>query len=163
MSRALVVLDTAADRQKVIAWANKAPWGTRVEWKAPKRTLDQNSRMWAMLTEVATQVPWHGIKLTPDDWKLIFMDALKRELRMVPNIEGNGFVSLGRSSSDMSKDEMTDLIELIFSFGAKHDVKFQEPSGGPPPSPDEQGSGAVVAPSRSAAGNSYRTAKDGRR
>ena len=28
---------------------------TRVEFKGPKRTLDQNSRMWAMLTDVSRQ------------------------------------------------------------------------------------------------------------
>jgi hypothetical protein len=43
---------------------------------------------------------------------------------MVPNIDGNGFVSLGRSSSDLSVGEMSDLIELILMFGAKHNVKF---------------------------------------
>jgi hypothetical protein len=71
--------------------------------KAPKRSLPQNDRMWAMLTDLAAQVKWHGLRLTADDWKLIFLDALKREVRMVPNLDGNGFVSLGRSSSDLSK------------------------------------------------------------
>ena len=77
-----------------------------------------------MLTDVSTQVPWHGIKLSPDDWKLLFLDALKREVRMVPNLDGNGFVSLGRSSSDLSKEEMGDLMELISAFGANRGVKF---------------------------------------
>lgn len=81
-----------------------------------------------MLTDVAAQVKWHGLKLTPDDWKLIFMDALKREVRMVPNLDGNGFVSLGRSSSDLSKSEMSDLMELIHEFGARNDVKFSDPA-----------------------------------
>lgn len=129
MSRALIILNTAADRQKASAWAAKAPWGTRIEWKASKRTLPQNDRMWAMLTDVASQVPYHGLKLTPDDWKLIFLDALKREVRIVPNLDGTGFVNLGRSSSDLSKSEMTDLIELMFAFGAKHGVVFHEPQG----------------------------------
>lgn len=128
MSRALVTIHTDADRQKVATWAAKSPNGTRVEFKASKRTLPQNDRMWAMLTDVAQQVAWHGIKLTPDDWKLIFLDALKREVRMVPNLDGNGFVNLGRSSSDLSKMEMTDLIELIFAFGANHGVKFNDPA-----------------------------------
>ncbi|MDB5501229.1 MAG: NinB family protein [Tardiphaga sp.] len=79
-----------------------------------------------MLTEVATQCPWHGVKLTADDWKFVFIDALKRELRTVPNIDGNGFVNLGRSSSDLSKSEMSDLIELIHAFGAEHGVKFKD-------------------------------------
>lgn len=79
-----------------------------------------------MLTDVATQLPWHGIKLSPDDWKLLFLDSLKRELRMVPNLDGNGFVNLGRSSSDLSKEEMTNLIDLISAFGANHGVVFHD-------------------------------------
>ncbi|MFG1454609.1 recombination protein NinB [Xanthobacter sp. V2C-8] len=127
MSRAAIIIAHECDRQRVASWAAKAPWNTRVEFKAPKRTTPQNDRMWAMLTDVAMQVPYHDLKLTPDDWKLIFLDALKREVRMVPNLDGTGLVSLGRSSSDLSKSEMSDLIELIFAFGAKHDVQFQEP------------------------------------
>ena len=79
-----------------------------------------------MLSDVAAQVPWHGIRLSAEDYKLLFLDALKREVRMVPNLDGNGFVSLGRSSSDLSKAEMGDLMTLIEMFGAKHGVKFHE-------------------------------------
>lgn len=128
MGRALVILASHAERQRVANWAMKAPVNTRVEFKAPKRSLPQNDRMWSMLTEVAQQLPWHGIKLAADDWKLIFLDALKREVRMVPNIDGNGFVNLGRSSSDLGKDEMSDLMELIAAFGAQHGVTFNEPA-----------------------------------
>jgi hypothetical protein len=126
MSRALITLDGSADRARAGALLAKAPPGTRVEFKAAKRSLDQNSRMWAMLTEVSCQVEWHGMKLRPDDWKLVFLDALKRELRLVPNIEGTGFVNLGRSSSDLTKAEMSDLIELIAAFGANHGVTFRD-------------------------------------
>jgi hypothetical protein len=126
MGRALFTLNSNADREKAAAWAWKAPWGARVEFKEVKRSLDQNAKFWACLTDVATQLRWHGLKLSTDDWKLIFLDALKREVRMVPNIDGNGFVSLGRSSSDLSKDEMADLIELILAFGAEHGVEFHE-------------------------------------
>jgi len=79
-----------------------------------------------MLTDVASQITWHGQRLTPDDWKLIFLDALKREVRIVPAIDGRGFVNLGRSSSDLSKSEMSDLMELITAFGANHGVRFNE-------------------------------------
>lgn len=127
MGRALVTLRNKADRERASRWIDKAPFGTRVEFKASKRSLPQNDRMWAMLTDVATQLKWHSIGLTPDDWKLVFLDAMKREARFVPNIDGTGFVNLGRSSSDLSKEEMTELIELIFAFGAQHGVKFNEP------------------------------------
>lgn len=125
MSRALIVLAFAADKAKAHKWIDQAPLNTRIEFKAPKRSLPQNDKLWAVLTEVAEQLPWHGIKLAADDWKLMFLDALKREVRMVPNLDGNGFVNLGRSSSDLSKEEMGDLLELIAAFGANHGVKFK--------------------------------------
>ena len=126
MSRATLIIASAAQRQQAIAWVQKAPWNTRVEFKAPKRTLPQNDRMWAMLTDVARQVPWHGVRLTPDDWKLIFLDGLKQEMRLVPNLNGNGFVNLGRSSSDLSREEMGDLMALIEAFGAQHGITFHD-------------------------------------
>lgn len=128
MSRHLITLHGAVDRTRAATYVAKAPWGTRIEFKAAKRSLPQNDRLWAMLSDVAVQLPWHGVKLTPNDWKLVFLDALKRELRMVPNIDGTGFVNLGRSSSDLTKAEMTDLIELIAEFGSRHNVHFNEPA-----------------------------------
>lgn len=131
MSRAVITLRGTADRERATRWIAQAPFGTRVEFKAVKRTLAQNDRLWAMLTDVATQLAWHGVKLRPDDWKLLFLDALKRELRIVPNIDGTGFVNLGRSSSDLSKNEMSELIELIFAFGAQHNVIFNDQTNAP--------------------------------
>ena len=124
MSRATIIVRGQAERLRAVDWCQKAPFGTRIEFKAAKRTIPQNDRMYAMLGEIATQIEWHGIKLKATDWKLIFLDALKRELRMVPNLDGTGFVNLGRSSSDLSKGEMSDLIELMFKFGAEHGVVF---------------------------------------
>jgi hypothetical protein len=127
MGRAVLVLNRKADRDLAAKWAMRAPVGTRVEWKATKRSLPQNARMWAMLTDVATQLTWQGNKLTTDEWKLMFLDGLKREKRLVQNLDKTGFVNLGRSSSDLSKDEMSDLMELISAFGAQHGVAFSEP------------------------------------
>lgn len=126
MSRYTVTITSDEDRTRAVQIVRQAPAGSRVDVKAAKRSLPQNDRMWSMLTEVARQLLWHGVKLRPDDWKLIFLDALKRELRTVPNLDGTGFVNLGRSSSDLSKTEMTDLIEVIFAFGAQHGVIFAD-------------------------------------
>ena len=128
MTRYAFTLRSHEDRERATKYVWAAPNGTRLELKAARRSLPQNDRMWAMLTDVADQVKWHGVKLRPDDWKLIFLDALKREARMVPNIEGNGFVNLGRSSSDLTKEEMSDLMELIAMFGAQRGVAFHDPT-----------------------------------
>jgi hypothetical protein len=130
MTRYSVVIHGPRSKADAMRLVDKAPVGTRVEFKAAKRSLDQNSKMWAMLTEVSLQVKWHGVALTPDCWKLLFLDALRREiggeLRIVPNIDGDGFVNIGTSSSDLSKDEMGMLIELISKFGAEHEVTFYD-------------------------------------
>ena len=126
MSRALVILDSPVARQRAASWCMRLPHGTRAEFKESKRTLPQNDRLWAMLTDVARQVAWHGRQMKPDAWKLVFLDALKREVQAVPNLDGTGFVNIGRSSSDLSKSEMGDLMELIAAFGAQHGVIFHD-------------------------------------
>lgn len=131
MARALLVLANDTFKRRAIEWIMKAPKDTRVEFKGPKRTLPQNDRMWAMLTDLSVQLAWHGQRLAPDDWKLVMLDALRREtreqLRIVPNTDGTGFVNLSTSSSDLEKEEMTALIEIIFAFGARHGVEWSEP------------------------------------
>lgn len=124
MSRHTLILHGPNERARLAKWSMTAPMGTRVELKEPKRSIDQNSRMWLMLSEFARQIPWHGVRLSADDWKLMFLDALKREVRIAPNIDGTGFVNLGRSSSDLSKAEMADLFEIMEAFAAKHGVSF---------------------------------------
>jgi hypothetical protein len=125
MSRAQITLSGKFDRDRAVRWIGQAKPGTRVIFKDARRTQAQSDKMWAMLTEVAVQCPWHGQKLTAEDWKIVFLSALKQEMRIVPNIDGTGFVNLGRSSSNLSKGEMSDLIEIISMFGANHGVKFR--------------------------------------
>jgi hypothetical protein len=129
MSRAIVTINRDFDRLRAIYWINDAPVGTRVEFKASKRSTDQNARMWAMLTDVATQVAWDGAKRPTSEWKDLFMDWLPRELRTLSALDGSGRqVPLGRSTSDLSKEEMSDLMILIEQFGANHGVKFNDPA-----------------------------------
>jgi hypothetical protein len=83
--------------------------------------------MWAMLTDVAEQAEHNGRRYTPDQWKVLFMHACGREVQFIPALDGSTFIPWGQSSSDLSKQEMTDLIEFIFAWGAEHGVAFQEP------------------------------------
>lgn len=125
MTRYALVLKSQEDRRRAIKYIESAPWGTRVELKATRRSVPQNSLMWSLLTDIAEQVPWCGMRLRPDDFKILFMAALKQELRVVPNLQGNGVVQLGRSSSDLSKSEMTALIEYIIMWGTERNVNFK--------------------------------------
>lgn len=126
MSRALITLIRQADFDKARRWLAAVPVGTRLEFKKPTRSTDQNSKMWAMLTDISKQVEWHGHKLTPEDYKCLFSAGLRKTF-VVPDLEGCSFVMLGLRTSDMNKEEMSNLIELMYKFGAERDVKFTGP------------------------------------
>ncbi|UYZ83181.1 recombination protein NinB [Entomomonas sp. E2T0] len=95
-----------------------------------KRTLEQNAKMWAMLTDIANQKQWviNGVLQTikPAEWKDILNAALDQEMKVTQGING-GMVFLGKRTSQMSVKEMTDLIELMHAFGAEHNIKWSAP------------------------------------
>jgi hypothetical protein len=131
MTRYLVTLTGPRSRNEALTVVRSAPVGTRVEVKAAKRSNDQNALMWVLLTRLSLSLPWGGERRTPDTWKLLFLDALRRELAeeeaLLPALfAAGGFVNVGTSSSDLSKEEMTMLIELILKFGAEHGVVFDD-------------------------------------
>ena len=116
----------AAVAQWVVDMADRAlPAGpVVVTLGRERRSLEQNRRLWSLLTDVSNQVEWHGQHLSPDDWKSIFT-AAQHQQRLVPGVDG-GFVALGRSTSRMDKAELSELMELIAAFGAEHGVEFHE-------------------------------------
>jgi hypothetical protein len=125
MDKRIFVLSHTEARQRAKEFVSAAPEGWVVEFKPSTRSLEQNSKLWACLADVAKQVVWHGRKLSAEEWKFVFSSAIKKQ-EVVPNIDGTGFVVLGQSTSKMSKAEMSELLELILAFGAQHNVKFED-------------------------------------
>jgi hypothetical protein len=125
MSRAVVQIKSDADRSQITTWTRNVPVGTTVEFRAPRRSTDQNALMWSLLGQVSKQVDWYGTKLSSEDWKDVLTASL-RHARVVPGIDPGTFVPLGMRTSQMTKEEISNLIELVYAFGAEHDVKFRE-------------------------------------
>ena len=128
MSRHLIIIQNQTDRDRAARWAQGVPVGSRIEFKETKRTLPQNDRFWAMLTDVAAHMKKLGRDHTPDQWKVIFMAAYGHEVQFLPSLDQRTFIPLGHSSSDLSVREMTDLIEFMFAWGAENGVEFKEPT-----------------------------------
>jgi len=126
VSRALVIITGQMSRALAVSWIGRSQPGTRVEFKGAKRTLPQNDRMWAMLTDIATQKKHFGRHYTPDQWKAIFMQACGRELQFIPMLEGDGVIPWGLSSSDLSKEEMSNLIAFMEAWGAQSGIVFHD-------------------------------------
>lgn len=92
--------------------------------KPPTRSSDQNAKMWALLGEVSAQVDWHGRKLSAENWKDVFSASLKAQ-KVIPGLDGN-FVVLGARTSQMTISEMSEMIELMYAFGAEKGVRWNE-------------------------------------
>ncbi len=111
------------------AWAHCKGWlgaggaSLVLEVRKDTRSLEQNRRLWSLLSDLAHQVNWHGNKLTADEWKCVMSASLKRQ-KVVPGLDG-GFVVLGQSTSKMTRAEMAELQELIEAFGAQQGVQFK--------------------------------------
>lgn len=126
MDRALFVLHGPEDKAAAIRTIQGAAVGSRVEVKAVKRTLPQNDLMWALLTEVSQQLDHGGRRYTPEEWKPIFLHGFGREITFLPTLDMKGFIPIELSSSDLSKDEMTQFIEFILKEGAERGVVFRQ-------------------------------------
>lgn len=123
MSRHLLTIWNASDRKRAHLYIEQAPEQTRVEFKAAKRTLPQNDLMWALLTDIAAQKEHSGRKYTPDQWKIIFLHAMGREIQFIPSLDGKTFIPWGQSSS-LSRAEMSELIDFIYAWGTEAGVTF---------------------------------------
>lgn len=120
-------LATSAQREFVASYVlEAAPDGIWIEFKPDRRSAAQNARLWAMLEDIAQQVEWCGKKLTSYDWKDVLSASL-RNTRVVPTIDGDGFVPLGMRTSSMTRKEFAALMELAEAFGAERGVVFRAP------------------------------------
>lgn len=92
-----------------------------------KRSLPQNSKQWALYTDISEQLTWHGNTMSKEDWKILLTNEWKPQT-IVPSISGNGFCVLNASTSKASKQELSELIELVYAFGTQSGVKWSEAS-----------------------------------
>jgi hypothetical protein len=140
------------DRKLVAHWAANVSPGTTVEFRAPRRSTDQNALMWSLLTQLSKQLDWCGKKRSAEDWKDLLTAAL-RHIECVPGINPDTIVPLGMRTSQMTSAEVSELLESIIAFGAERGVKFREfedvPSGLPCPSLGASGGDAEVMPASS--------------
>lgn len=129
MSRKAFTLHTPEQRRKVAKIVSELPKFSRVEIKGKARTLDQNNKLWAMLTDLEEQAEWHGKLRSTHDWKDLMTAAVKvaEGLEAVPGLEG-GLMILGLHTSDMDVEEMADVITYMLQWGDAHGVVWSDPN-----------------------------------
>lgn len=120
MSGQTIILSGPYSRQRAHQLIERAPDGLVVNVRQPKRSDDQNAKMWAMLSDISRAKP-EGRRHTPDDWKAIFMHACGWEVQFVEGLDGRPFPQ-GFRSSQLNKGQMADLITFIGAYGDQHGV-----------------------------------------
>lgn len=120
-------LNGVGNRVLAHRWVDIAPQGAVLNIREGGRSLDQNAKMWAMLSDISRAKP-EGRTLTPDVWKALFLHSLDHSTRFEMALDGKGMVPVGFRTSRLTKSQMSDLIETIYEFGERHGVVWSEPA-----------------------------------
>lgn len=120
-----IKITNPAMRAKARHWLEKAPEGMLIKFQEPTRSLDQNAKLWACLTDISRQAEHNGRKFSPEAWKALFMSACGHEMELMVGLNSEA-VPLGLSSSALSVAQMSELIEFIHCWAAEHGIVFRE-------------------------------------
>jgi hypothetical protein len=120
-----VKLIDGARRANAIRQILAAPLGWIMTLREPTRSLDQNNRFWAMLTDLSVQRAG-GIVATREEWKLLVMHAAGYECQFMEGLDGRPF-PIGFRSSRLSVKQMTLLMDWMSAYGDERGVIWSEP------------------------------------
>ena len=120
----LTHLSTERGRMRAHMLIDKAPSDWLCQVSAPKRTMPQNDKLWAMLTDISIAKPL-GRKMTPEQWKAVMMAACGWEVQFLEGLDGQPFPA-GFRTSKMNKQQMADLITFIQATGDGWGVKWTD-------------------------------------
>lgn len=125
MSGQTVILRGLSQRELAKRLIDLAPTDAVVTVKEANRSTDQNSKLWAMISDISRAKP-EGRTHTPEVWKALFMSACGHAVQFEVGLNGQPF-PVGFRSSRLTKPQMSDLIEFIGEYGARHNVRWSEP------------------------------------
>ncbi len=127
-------LVNAAVRQNAINAVMAAEPDMVVTIRKKNRSLDQNAKFHAMCDDIAKARPeYAGIRMDADDWKALLVlshaTATKGEggkLRLVPDLEGEGYIQLRESTARMPVARSSSLISYVSAWAAKQGIELKE-------------------------------------
>ena len=99
--------------------------GSAIRISKARRSLPQNDRLWAMLTEIAAAKPMSR-ELPPEIWKTLFLHQLGQEMRFEAALDGRGLVPINYRSSALTKQEFRDLFLVIEQFAAENGITLSD-------------------------------------
>lgn len=99
----------------------------------PNRTLPQNRRLHAAITDIAEQLPWppetgeiHDVEWWKRRLTLQWLTETGEQPDLIVSLDGLQFALLLPHTSDLNTKQCAALNEWISIFGAKHGVTFKD-------------------------------------
>jgi len=127
MSKRTIRLTGDRQREYACQCIAQAPLGYAVTIAEETRSQEQNRLMWPLIQDMQNQIEETKV-FSADDMKLRFLNALGKEMRFLPELEGGGMFPVGQRSSLLSKPQFSALIEIMLAWGAKYNVKWSRKS-----------------------------------
>jgi hypothetical protein len=119
------ILNAPRHRDYAKRLIDTAPTGAVVTVAAPKRSKDQNAKLWAMLEDVA-RAKIDGRNWTRETWKAAFMHLMGHQVQFAEGLDGSGPFPVGFRSSKLTVGQMADLITLVQEWGDRHGVAWRD-------------------------------------
>jgi hypothetical protein len=116
--------DTARANAKTAI--SESPDGYAVEIKPITRSFAQNAKLHALITDIAKTLEWAGAKRDVETWKRLLTAAWLRArgepIEMLPALDGHGVDIVFRRTSELTVNEMIELIEYIQSWAVGNGI-----------------------------------------
>lgn len=91
-----------------------------------KRTLDQSAKLWSIATDIARSgKEWGGLKLSKQNWFRLLVAAVYGQ-KMVPDLNGNGFVFVDARTSRMTKAQISEVIAFAEAWTAQQGIQLSD-------------------------------------
>jgi len=95
-----------------------------------ERTVEQNAKLHALLSDIAAQKQWAGQWLDIEAWKRLLTAAWERangrSAECYPAIDGHGFDIVYRRTSRLAKQDMVELIEYVTAWAVSNGIELHD-------------------------------------
>lgn len=102
------------------------------------KTRAQEARYHAMMSDISKQIEFDGKRFSAKVWKVKLKDQFEHELiamgtplskpgSVTMSLDGARVVQIPPESKEFRKNEASDFIEYLFSFGAENGIEWTDP------------------------------------
>lgn len=100
--------------------------GSKGSLPTPKRTLDQNARLWSIADDISKSgMEWGGLKLSKENWLRLLVAGVYKQ-KLVPALNGDGFVFVNASTSRMTKAQISEVIAFAEAWCVANNIELSD-------------------------------------